>query len=90
MTVKTIEINGTQDQFRDIIALAQRGIEVVLSQDDRPMAKLAPMIEAKSVQRIAGLHKGSVKISPDLDAPLDEAFWLSEVMKYLFDTHTVL
>jgi hypothetical protein len=31
-----------------------------------------------AMQRVAGLHNGSIWISPDFDAPLPDNFWTGE------------
>lgn len=78
MTVKTIEINETEDQLNDILDLVRQGVEVILAKDNMPMAKLIPMPEITSTQRVAGLHKGSVQLSDDFDSSLDDDFWLGK------------
>lgn len=78
MTIKTIEIDENQNQLKDILALVQQGIEVVLAQNNMPMAKLVPLKKTSPLQRVAGLHSGTIKMSEDFDAPLDDDFWVGK------------
>lgn len=78
MTIKTIEIDENQNQLKDILALVQQGIEVVLAQNNMPMAKLVPLKKTPPLQRVAGLHSGTIKMSEDFDAPLDDDFWVGK------------
>ena len=75
MTTKTIEINDSQNQMKDILALVQQGIEVILAQNNMPMARLIPFENAAPVQRVAGLHAGTITMSEEFDEPLEDDFW---------------
>jgi antitoxin (DNA-binding transcriptional repressor) of toxin-antitoxin stability system len=78
MTIKTIEIDDSQGQFKDILILVRQGVEVILAQDNMPMARLVPISEATSTARVAGLHADAILMSDDFDAPLDDGFWLGQ------------
>ena len=78
MTIKTIEIDENQSQMKDLLALVQQGIEVVLAQNNMPLAKLVPLKKAAPLQRVAGLHSGTIEMREDFDEPLDDEFWIGK------------
>ena len=72
MLTKTIEIKSTQSQFKELLAQVAQGVEIILTEDDKPIARLLPM-----GQRVAGLHNGAIQTSEDFDEPLSDDFWTS-------------
>ena len=74
MEKKTIEIHGAPTSLKDLLSVVSTGIEVILTEDHTPVARLLP-IDSTSTPRIAGLHQGIMWISEDFDAPLPETFW---------------
>lgn len=77
MPIKTIEVKQTQTYLKELLALVVKGTEIILTQGDRPIARLVP-IEASAAPRIAGLHTGEIWISDDFDDPLPDEFWLGQ------------
>lgn len=75
MPTKTIEVHEVPSHLAELLALIAAGTEVILVQDNTPLARLVP-INVSSKQRIAGLHIGSTWVSEDFDAPLPDDFWL--------------
>ena len=63
--------------LKKLLELVSSGMEIVLTEDKSPVARLVPM-----AQRIGthtpGLHTGKVWISPDFDSPLPDPFWLGD------------
>ena len=78
MTVKTIEVDDTQEQMKNLLSLVQQDIEVVITQNETPIAKVVPLVEYSPVKRVAGLNRGSTSMSDDFDEPLEDDFWLGE------------
>lgn len=77
MPVKTIEVQ--QDQtLKELLALVGKGTEIILTQEDVPIARLIPIADSSATPRIAGLHSGAIWISDDFDEPLPDEFWLGE------------
>ena len=77
MAIKTVNIHEAKTQLSALLAAVQGGDEVIIAKANKPVARLVP-IEAQPKQRTFGLHKGNViYISDDFDAPLTDAFWLS-------------
>ena len=70
----TITIEEAQARLRDLIHALPPGEEVVITEDDRPIARLLlPAEQAAKPPRRSGTMKGTVLyMAPDLDAPLEE------------------
>ena len=74
--MKTVNIHEAKTNLSALIAAVEAGEEVIIARANKPVVKLVAM-EAKPVQRIPGLHKGTVLyMSDDFDAPLPDEFWL--------------
>ena len=81
MTTRTVEIEEAQGQLRELLSLVAEGNEVVLTDGDKPLARLVPVDGVNGdgdapKQRIAGLHEGAIWTSDDFDAELPDEFWL--------------
>jgi antitoxin (DNA-binding transcriptional repressor) of toxin-antitoxin stability system len=82
MSGKTVSAEEAQAQLKDLLDLVRGGDEVLISEDEKVFARLAPVKEEvteEKKQRTPGLLRGVVKhISPDFDDPVDESFLLGE------------
>jgi antitoxin (DNA-binding transcriptional repressor) of toxin-antitoxin stability system len=72
---KTVDVKEAKDRLPELVSLALEGNEVILSEGDRPVARLVP-ISSPGRKRVMGLHRGSAWISDDFDEPLPDEFWL--------------
>jgi antitoxin (DNA-binding transcriptional repressor) of toxin-antitoxin stability system len=70
----TVTIKEAQSALADIIHRLSPGEEVVITENDQPIARLVPTpAAAKQARRRLGTMKGSViSMTPDFDAPLEE------------------
>jgi antitoxin (DNA-binding transcriptional repressor) of toxin-antitoxin stability system len=70
----TITIHEAQSQLAEIIHRLGPGEEVVITENDQPVARLLPAIpEPPKKSRQLGTMRGTVLyIAPDFDAPLEE------------------
>jgi antitoxin (DNA-binding transcriptional repressor) of toxin-antitoxin stability system len=81
--VKTIEVTKSTS-LQDLVTLANQEREVVLTQDNKPVAKVLPIVspqktpEGISSRRTLGLHRGAWKVGDDFDEALPDEFWLGE------------
>lgn len=75
MLIETVDVHEAQTNFTKLLALVLEGTEVILVQDDTPLARLVP-IASPTRPRLAGLHKGAIWTSDDFDEPLPEEFWV--------------
>ena len=75
MTTKSVEIQEAQQHLAELVAQVATGTEIILLDGQTPLARLVP-IAAQTVQRVPGLHAGSMTMHPDFDQPLPDDFWL--------------
>jgi antitoxin (DNA-binding transcriptional repressor) of toxin-antitoxin stability system len=74
MLTKTVDVQEAQTKLKELLSLVQGGMEVVLTEDNIPLARLVP-VALPAGQRKAGLHPGAIWTSDDFDEPLPESFW---------------
>ncbi len=73
--IHTVALQETQGQLLELLALTLKGDEVVITENDKPVARLVPAEEAGAAEtvlprkRIAGLNRGSIWVSDDFDEP---------------------
>ncbi len=70
-TMQQVTIDEARQRLGDLIDSAARGDEVVITRDERPVAKLVPF-PAVTVRPRFGRAKGLIEMSDDFDAPLDD------------------
>ena len=75
MTTKSVEIHEAQQHLAELVAQVATGTEIILLDGQTPRARLVP-ITARAVQRVPGLHAGSMIMHPDFDQPLPDDFWI--------------
>ena len=72
---KTLSIN--EISIQTVIKFAKNGDEIVLEENGKPIAKITPIVEVeetKPKQRTAGLGKGTMWMSDDVDDELPDEF----------------
>jgi antitoxin (DNA-binding transcriptional repressor) of toxin-antitoxin stability system len=71
----TITIENAQARLGELIHQLTPGEELIITENDRPVAKLVatgPAPEPRAVPKL-GTQRGSVRyMAPDFDAPLDD------------------
>jgi antitoxin (DNA-binding transcriptional repressor) of toxin-antitoxin stability system len=72
---KTVDVEEAKERLPELLSLALEGNEVIISEGDRPVARLVP-IPSTGRKRVMGLHRGVAWMSEDFDAPLPDEFWL--------------
>jgi antitoxin (DNA-binding transcriptional repressor) of toxin-antitoxin stability system len=73
MVTITVDIKQTDPKLKELLSQVAAGKEVVFKKGNKLVARLVP-----AGKRVAGLHAGSAKLSPDFDAPLPDHFWSGE------------
>ena len=58
----------------ELLSLALAGNEVILTEDNKPVARLIPVPSSNKI-RVAGLNRGAAWMSDDFDEPLPDEFW---------------
>ncbi len=71
---KTVDVRDAQAQLPELLTLALEGNEVIISEGDKPLARLVPLTVPKQ-KRVAGLNRGAIWTSDDFDEPLPDEFW---------------
>jgi prevent-host-death family protein len=72
---KSASLPDAAAKLAGLVQLAQEGIDIVLTQDGLPVARLTSA-ESSDQPRIPGLNAGKASISDDFDAELPDEFWL--------------
>jgi len=75
MQTETIDFAEVQSRWRELIAMARAGTEVLITDGGKPLARLIPVAAPRTVPRTPGLHPGAIRTSDDFDAPLADDFW---------------
>jgi len=75
MNSKTVDIHDSKTTLSELVSLALEGNEIIIAEDDKPLARLVPISEAKPI-RIPGLNRGEIWISEDFNKSLPESFWI--------------
>lgn len=77
MPTQTVNLDKVEKQLAELLAIVERGSEIVIAQNGKPLARLAS-IAPKKKKRIAGLNRGTIWTSEDFDEPLSDEFWLGK------------
>jgi antitoxin (DNA-binding transcriptional repressor) of toxin-antitoxin stability system len=75
MNTTMIDVQEAQTQLLQLLALALQGNDVVITEADVPLVRLVP-VQVQPQRRIAGLHKGAMRMRADFNEPLPDEFWL--------------
>lgn len=77
MSTMTIDVKEAQMDLSKLLALALQGEQVVISENDESIVELVP-IRKEQKRRVAGLHRGAMRMHTDFNDPLPDEFWLGE------------
>ena len=64
----TVTLAEAQARLHELIAETQRGEEVIITADEKPVARLAPA----AGWPLFGMLKGKIEMMPGFDEPLEE------------------
>jgi antitoxin (DNA-binding transcriptional repressor) of toxin-antitoxin stability system len=71
--METISIQEAQSSLSELIHRLASGDETIITEDDRPVARLTAASRPMTPPRPPGFLRGSVlDMAPDFDAPLDD------------------
>ncbi|MBI4518804.1 MAG: toxin-antitoxin (TA) system antitoxin [Deltaproteobacteria bacterium] len=71
----TVDLADAPSRWVEVVALLRAGTEVVLTEGEKPLARLVP-VTPPAATRVLGLHRGALRAREDFDEPLAEEFWL--------------
>jgi len=77
MAITTIDVHEAETRLVQLIALALKGGDVVIAKDNIPLIRLVP-VQPESKRRVAGLHRGAMRMHADFNDPLPDEFWLGD------------
>jgi len=72
---ETVDVEEAKERLPELVSLALEGNEVIISEGDRPVARLVPF-SGTGQRRVADLNKGEIWMSDDFDEPLPDEFWV--------------
>jgi len=81
METKLIDVTEESVPLKKLLELVASGIDVVLTEGKSPVVRLVPVSRKVKKERVLGLSKGQIWVSPDFDDPLPDSFWLGEDIK---------
>lgn len=67
-----IDVAQAKRQFEQLLEQVFRGEEVVITKDNRPVARLTALPPKKTRRRQFGSVRGEIWMSDDFDEPLDD------------------
>ena len=71
--MSSLTVQEAQAKLSELIHNLKPGDEVVITDNDQPVARLVPAEQRKQTPRRPGTLRGTVKyMAPDFDAPLDD------------------
>jgi antitoxin (DNA-binding transcriptional repressor) of toxin-antitoxin stability system len=65
----TVDVVEAQTQLLELLTLAMQGNEIVIAENQAPLVKLVP-VRKQPQRRVAGLHRGALRMHEDFNAPL--------------------
>jgi antitoxin (DNA-binding transcriptional repressor) of toxin-antitoxin stability system len=80
--MKTMDVTE-KTSLKELVTLAKQESEVVLTEGQKPVAKVVPItaepeLPGKLPGRKLGLHAGAWVVSDDFDQPLPDEYWLGQ------------
>lgn len=72
-----MDINEANDHFLELMKRVASGEEVIIEQDDQPVARISPLSSTSATQqpRTFGSAKGLIHIADDFDEPLEDFYF---------------
>jgi prevent-host-death family protein len=67
-----VDVSRVCERLSELIEEAMAGNEVLITKEERPLARLVPASEAPRKSRTFGSAKGLIKIADDFDEPLED------------------
>ncbi len=69
---KQVNVHEAKTRLSQLLAEVERGCEVIVARNGKPVAKLVPFPAPAKKRLRLGTWKGRIWMSPDFDAPLSE------------------
>ena len=72
MKARQVNVHQAKTQLSKLLAEVERGTEVIVARNGRPVANLVPFPTPVKKRLRIGDWKGQIWMSPDFDAPLTD------------------
>jgi prevent-host-death family protein len=72
-----VSIQEAAARLPELLERVRQGHEIIIAEDDRPMARLTALAAAQPPRSFGG-YEGKIHVTEDFDDELPEAFWLGE------------
>lgn len=76
MSTRSVSLQEAEGHLNELIAWLDQGEDVEIVRGSQPKIRL--VVDKPRRERQFGQHRGQVRMHPDFDAPLDDAFWLGD------------
>jgi prevent-host-death family protein len=73
---KTVEIAEAQQSLPELVDLASKGNDIIISRGEQPVARLVSIAQQMRKPHVPDLNPNSVWMAEDFDEPLPDEFWL--------------
>lgn len=67
----TISLKEAQDKLSELIRQLNPGDELVITENDNPVARILPTAAARGERKLGTMRGTVLHMAPDFDAPLD-------------------
>ena len=68
----TVSLEKAQSSLAEIVHQLSPGDEIVITENDRPVARILPALPPLPVRQLGTMRGSVLSMSPDFDAPLDD------------------
>ena len=73
VTGRSVNVHQAKTELSKLLAEVERGVEVVIARNNRPVAKLVPFPAPPGKRLRVDTWKGRVRMAPDFDVALTRA-----------------
>ncbi len=70
--MQSIDINQALLQITQLLEIAAKGEEIIITRNDRPMVKLVSVQNSRKRPPLFGSDRNIISISDDFDEPLED------------------
>ena len=67
----TVSLEKAQSSLAEIVHQLSPGDEIVITENDRPVARILPARPPQPVRQLGTMRGSVLSMSPDFDAPID-------------------
>lgn len=68
----SVSLKEAQDKLPQLIRGLSPGEELVITENDQPVARIVPALAARAERKMGSMHGTVLYVAPDFDAPLND------------------